>query len=378
MEKAVDAQMISPIRELRWLYRDAEAKAARLRLVVHVRSILDRAPWEAAVAEVLSAILTFSGAKNATIRSATGEVWQCDEQGVSSQPITELFEVKFRGTVRMAKEWIELGLSKPAVPINDEDRETIQIVVDQLAAHLTAERQRAVRERLALDLQTRERELARLVELMIGVQEQERRRIAYDLHDSVAQSLVSLLFQLEAASVALHDNESSKEAIESAIQIARTSIGDVRDAIAALRPAELDDLGLEAALRGRLDSLTNIEVRFQSDLGCQRFAAPLEVTFYRIAQEALANAVKHSACSRINVRLLVDDPDLISLRITDNGCGITALPPTNDKEGCGIGLSSMRERMALIGGILEIRSTPGDGTTVLAQAPITNLMKDPI
>ncbi|WP_244564844.1 histidine kinase, partial [Rhizobium sullae] len=96
-----------------------------------------------------------------------------------------------------------------AFPMNEQDREAIQIVTDQLAAFLAAESQRILREQLTSDLQARERDLARLIEAMIGAQEQERRRIAYDLHDGVAQSLASLLFRLEAAVVAMEDTQSA-------------------------------------------------------------------------------------------------------------------------------------------------------------------------
>lgn len=374
MEEANEGAMASPIRELRRLYRDAEAKAARLRLIVDVRSMLDRSPWETSVHEVLSAIAGFAGANRASIHSQTGENWQYGTG--SSPPTADTVEMRFIGAAWMGIEQLELALSRSAFPIHEDDRKTIQIVTDQLAGSLAAERQHAVREQLTINLQARERELARLVEAMIGAQEQERRRIAYDLHDGVAQSLVSLLFHLEAAGVAMDDAGTARRAIESGIEIARSSIRDVRGAIAALRPAELDDLGLEAALRARLDSIANMDVQFRSDLNGGRLPGPLEVTFYRVAQEALANATKHSGCSRIDLRIALESPQSVCLTVTDNGRGIAVAPAFNDQEGGGVGLSAMRERMALIGGSLTIHSTPGTGTVVVAQAPIPNPMKE--
>ncbi|MEF0943634.1 LysR substrate-binding domain-containing protein [Rhizobium sp. BR 362] len=247
MEEAIDA-MASPIRELRRLYRDAEAKAARLRLIVDVRSMLDRAPWEATVGEVLSAIAAFAGANTASIRSQTGEIWQCAGQAGSSQSISDIAETKFMGTAWMAEEQLELRLSKTAFPIHDDDRKTIKIVADQLAAFLKAERQHAVRERLTFDLQARERELARLVEAMIGAQEQERRPVAYDLHDGVAQSLVSLLFHLEAAGVATHAMNPAKQAIEGvyAELLGGLRRGEIDFLIGAMRnPLPIDDVEQE-------------------------------------------------------------------------------------------------------------------------------------
>jgi signal transduction histidine kinase len=374
MEEANEGAMASPIRELRRLYRDAEAKAARLRLIVDVRSMLDRSPWETSVHEALSAIAGFAGANMASIHLQTGENWQYGAG--SSPPTADTAEMRFIGTAWMGTEQLELALSRSAFPIHEDDRKTIQVVTDQLAGSLAAERQHAVREQLTINLQARERELARLVEAMIGAQEQERRRIAYDLHDGVAQSLVSLLFHLEAVGVAMDDADTARRAIESGIEIARSSIRDVRGAIAALRPAELDDLGLEAALRARLDSIANMDVQFRSDLNGRRLAGPLEVTFYRVAQEALANATKHSGCSRIDLRIALESPQSVCLTVTDNGRGITVAPAFNNQEGGGVGLSAMRERMALIGGSLIIHSAPGTGTVVVAQAPIPNPMKE--
>lgn len=377
MEDANDDAIATPIRELRRLYRDAEEKAARLRLIVDVRSTLDRSPSETSVHEALTAIVVFAGAATASLRSQSGEMWQCVGQNGQQRPMIDPAETRFIGTAWRDGEQMELRLSRPAFPIHEDDRSTIQIVADQLAVFLAAERQQSIQKQLTMDLQARERDLARLVEAMIGAQEQERRRVAYDLHDGVAQSLVSLLFHLEAAGVAMHDAGAAKQAIESGIEIARMSIRDVRGAIAALRPAELDDLGLEAALRARLDGITDKDVAFQSDLNGQRLSGPFEVTFYRVAQEALANAVKHSSCSRIEVRLSTEDPQSVTLTITDNGCGIAVTPAPNARNGWGVGLSAMRERMTLIGGSLTIRSTPGAGTAILARAPITNPVKEP-
>lgn len=368
MEDADYDGMATPIHELRRLYRDAEAKAARLRLIVDVRTMLDRDPLDASIYEALSTIAGFAGASLAAIRSATGAAWQFPAQASTSAVAAEAVAETFIGRAWASGEAMELRLSRLAFPISAEDREAILIVADQLAVFLAAERQRALRERLTLDLQARERELARLVEAMIGAQEQERRRVAYDLHDGVAQSLVSLLFRLEAAGVAVDDTQLARQAIENGIDIVRMSIRDVRGAIAALRPAELDDLGLEAALRARLDGIAAIEHRFHSDLNGRRLPGALEVTLYRVAQEALANAVKHSGCSRIELRLSLDDLQSVTLSVSDNGHGIADGPVVRE-EGRGVGMSAMRERMALISGSIAIRSAPGEGTSVVARAP---------
>lgn len=364
--------IISPIRELRRLYRDAEAKAARLRLIVDVRTKLDRDPLDASMCAALSTIAGFAGASTAMIRSETGAVWQFPAPAAAVDVTTKTADRIFVGKAWRGGEQLELWLSHLASPSNEQDCEAIQVVADQIAAFLSAERQRLLREQLTLDLQSRERELARLVEAMIGAQEQERRRVAYDLHDGVAQSLASLLFRLEAAGVTIEDTRLAKDAVEGGIELVRMSIAGVRAAIASLRPAELDDLGLEAALRARLDDIQSVQVRFHSEMNGRRLSDAQEVTLYRVAQEALANAEKHSGCSRIDLRLAFDEPQSITLTIADNGGGIAGTPIVN-AGGHGVGISAMRERMALIGGSISICSGDGEGTIVAARAPIPPL-----
>ncbi|MDP9836980.1 signal transduction histidine kinase [Neorhizobium huautlense] len=365
----------SPIRELRRLYRDAEAKAARLRLIVDVRTMFDAGPVDASMHGALSAIAGFSGASMASIRAETDMRWQFPANGVEHGALNESTAHAFVGKGWAGGEQVELRIAGLAAALEEADRDAIQVVTDQIAGFLASERQRVLRGQLTADLKARERDLENLVKAMIGAQEQERRRIAYDLHDGVAQSLVSLLFRLEAAGVTVSDASPAKEAIESGIEIVRMSIGDVRGAIEALRPAELDDLGLEAALRARLDDIDCVQISFHADLGGSRLSDVLEVTLYRVAQEALANAVKHSGCSRIDLRLASEHPQSVSLAITDNGQGIADLSMSRER-GQGVGMSAMRERMALIGGSLCVQSEPGGGTSVIARAPVSVTLKE--
>lgn len=366
--------MTSPIRELRRLYRDAEAKAARLRLIVDIRTMLDCGPPEASMQGVLSAIAGFSGAATASIHLEPDTTWQFPAHVVPGREDARNDHV-FSGKAWIGGEQVELRLCGLAAPLDQPDCDALQIVADQLATFLAAERQRLVRERLTSDLEARERDLEKLVKAMIGAQEQERRRVAYDLHDGVAQSLVSLLFRLEAAGVAGETDGSARDAIEGGIEVVRSSIGEVRRTIAALRPAELDDLGLEAALRARLDDVEGARLSFRSDLGGHRLPDVLEVTLYRVAQEALANAVKHSGCDRIDLRLETAEPQFVVLSVSDNGQGFANTPLVKER-GRGVGMSAMRERMALIGGSLSIRSEPGKGTVVIAHAPVSVPLKE--
>lgn len=370
--------MASPILELRRLYRDAQAKSARLRLIVDVRIVLDREPFDTSITAALSVIAGFAGAGAVTMRSEQGQTWMFPCPAPGGDVIAGDVGAVFLGTSSVSEEPLELALSSLASPIGDEDQETIQVVTDQLAAFLAAEKQRVLGERLTLDLQARERELARLVEAMIGAQEQERRRVAYDLHDGVAQSLAGLLYRLEAAGISIEDPRSARDALEVGIDIVRMSIAEVRGAIAALRPAELDDLGLEAALRARLEEIQAIELSFHSDFNGRRLPGAMEVTFYRVAQEAISNALKHSGCSRIDLRLGCDGAHFITLTVADNGRGIADFPVIK-AAGRGVGMSAMRERMALIGGSISIGSGygAGTGTVIVARAPVASQEREP-
>src|SRR5919199_3286922 len=238
--------------------------------------------------------------------------------------------------------------------------------------------------RLRALLQERDAHLQDLVERMIQGQEEDRRRVAYDIHDGLAQLMVSAHQHLQTFGM-LHRRQDPKadQALERGLFMLQKSIEEVRKVIAGLRPSELDDFGLVAAIQLYVQSLRD-EHGWQGEVvdegGPERFPAPVEVTVYRIVPEALTNAQRHGEARRARVALDRDD-GWLRLTVQDWGRGF-AMDRPGDKPAAGaepghhVGLHSMRERANLLGGTFEIESAPGEGTTVRAAIPLLQASED--
>jgi signal transduction histidine kinase len=213
----------------------------------------------------------------------------------------------------------------------------------------------------------RQAELQDYAALVIRAQEDERRRLARELHDDTAQALIALSRGLEA----LADSRSARRAqaddarwVEDLRELADRSLESVRRACRDLRPSVLDDLGLAAALDWLAQG--TIQRGLPCTLRIEGTAFPVpgeaELVFFRIAQEALTNAWRHAQARRAEV-LLAYEPARLRLRVLDDG---QAFDPTQERQrrGNGLGLLGMRERAALVGADLEIASRPGQGTSV--------------
>jgi signal transduction histidine kinase len=219
----------------------------------------------------------------------------------------------------------------------------------------------------AIDRARMQAELRRLEAAARSAEEEERRRIGRELHDEAAQSLVLLRLQLEMmqrdAPDALHPR------LLQTREIAERTIDDLRRTIAALSPAQLERLGLERALRQlteRLRKMYPVTIQVSIPNSCGEIDRPLQDVIYRVAQESLNNIHKHSQATRI--KLLLDSTDKsIRLSVRDNGTGFDA--KTALAKPMSFGLAGMRERAALLGGTLQVRSAPGKGATVTLELP---------
>jgi PAS domain S-box-containing protein len=227
--------------------------------------------------------------------------------------------------------------------------------------------------RLYEELAERKRTLHDLVGQMMTAQEEERRRVAYEVHDGFTQTAAAAYRRL-ALFVEHRPPESARdrEELEEAVALVRRTVGEARRVIANLRPTTLDDFGLTIAVRMQTEELRaeGYETTYEETLGDVRLQATLETALFRVAQEALTNVRKHAQTDRVHVALGLRD-GAVRLEISDRGCGFA---PAEAKQGAGpgerVGLSSMRERLALLGGALEIRSEPGSGTSVVAEVPL--------
>jgi signal transduction histidine kinase len=195
--------------------------------------------------------------------------------------------------------------------------------------------------------------------------EAERTRWARELHDSTLQGLGALLLALGSARRA-DDPARMRAAVDAAVEQLETEIDALRSLIRELRPASLDELGPKAAvedLAGRTAACTGVEVTTQVAL--DRHVHELEVSVYRVIQEALANAVRHAGAEHVDIEV-TDDEGIVTARICDDGAGFD---PTATREG--FGLAAMRERVSLLNGTLEIDSAAdGSGSCVTALLPI--------
>ncbi|HET8814919.1 MAG TPA: sensor histidine kinase [Solirubrobacterales bacterium] len=198
----------------------------------------------------------------------------------------------------------------------------------------------------------------------LHAQEEERARVARDLHDEVNQSLTGLLLRLEAAREAAPPELEGELAETKAL--ANQAMTELLSLARQLRPTALDDLGLAAAIggqveqlgRGEVDAALSVEGDF-SDLGDDA-----QLVVYRVAQEALSNAARHSGAGRIEVRMRRSDEGGVILEVADDGRGFAF-----DESQRGLGISGMRERALLVGGELTIESRPGRGTTARLRVP---------
>ncbi len=222
----------------------------------------------------------------------------------------------------------------------------------------------AARAAVAVDLSARVARdaLRRIVE----AQELERRRLARELHDQTGQELTSVLLGLKAVGEAKNDAEHA-DALAAVREQVLETLHDVRRLAVELRPKALDDFGLTPALERLRDTFsqqTGMRVELESRIR-ERLPADVETALYRIVQEALTNIVKHAQASTISI-VLAHQAGAVTVLIEDDGRGFTH----GDGSDEGLGLLGMGERLALLGGRLKIESTPGSGTTIVAEVPL--------
>ena len=221
-------------------------------------------------------------------------------------------------------------------------------------------------------LATKEEELSRFAARTIELQELDRRRMAGEIHDGISQPLVSAWYHLRAAQASAPPGTVADElvAIESLVSDA---LDEARRATGGLRPVVLDDLGLAAGLRSLAAGLSGFEVELDVDLDLEAGSPPLaphvETAVYRVAQEALQNVQKHARSTAVRI-LLHRRAGGLELSVVDDGLGFE---PHEEPLPTTYGLEGMRERAALIGARLEVRSLPGSGTTVRLLVPTNRL-----
>lgn len=207
------------------------------------------------------------------------------------------------------------------------------------------------------NLEASERQLRALSAKLLRIQDDERRRIARELHDSTAQSLAALEMNMSLLEPLASDSRTSQIVAETR-QIARDCCLELRTISYLLHPPLLDEVGLAFALRWFCDGFskrTSIPINLAIPQNVPRLPVEAETTLFRVTQEALSNIYRHAGASAVWITLSVAD-EVVSLEIRDNGSGFTR--PESESGASGVGVAGMRERLAHLGGKLEIRSSP--------------------
>jgi signal transduction histidine kinase len=221
----------------------------------------------------------------------------------------------------------------------------------------------AKRAAIAIDMSRRvSRDAMRRV---VDAQELERTRLARELHDETGQALTSILLGLKELEQGVGPGQT--ERVAAVRKLVVSTLQGVRRLAVELRPAALDDFGLAPALERLVENHRQhkeIAIDLEIRIGDERLPADVETTMYRIVQEALTNIAKHAQATRISV-LVTRKQNAAVVVVEDDGGGFDAASPT-----AGLGLSGMRERVALVGGKLRLETSPGAGTTIAAEVPL--------
>jgi signal transduction histidine kinase len=225
---------------------------------------------------------------------------------------------------------------------------------------------------LLLDALTSDRaRMRRLASLVITAQDEERSRIARELHDSTAQSLTAIVLQLSAAARDARAPEIAAR-LTDVKDMAGMALEEVRTLSHRVHPRVLDDLGLVAAVRWlarQARESSNVDITVDALGDAEHIPPQVASVLYRVAQEALTNAVRHASPSTVAITVRAD-AHLATLEVADDGRGFDIAEAEARRPG--MGLFSMRERVSLVDGRLELGSSPGTGTRVTATIPLTN------
>lgn len=211
-----------------------------------------------------------------------------------------------------------------------------------------------------------------LLNKTISIQEEERKKISRELHDETSQALTSIIVGLRVLAEKIQ-SPTERENILQMRQLVAETLQAVHNLAVELRPVLLDDLGLEAAVQRYTENYMrqygiNVEINF-TNLKRERFLPEIEITLYRLVQEALTNIAKHANASNVSITFCKQRAKLF-LTIGDNGVGFDLNDVAHTGGKIGLGLYGMRERIALLNGKFDIKSAVGKGTVIEVEIPV--------
>jgi two-component system CheB/CheR fusion protein len=303
---------------------------------------------------------------------AADERWHINKEGVRFYVSGVLVPLRdgggaLTGFAKIARDLTERKQLEDALRVAHHELETRVEGRTAELQELTGKLLGEVKERTAVEEQVRD-----LLRRLVNIQENERRRIARELHDQLGQQLAALRLALAAVGQEADGRVRLGERLRRSEAILSQLDSDVDFLAWEMRPASLDDLGVEAALRHFLYEWSkhfNVEADFHSSgFEGARLQPEVETNLYRILQEALQNVHKHAGAGRVDV-LLERRGDTAVLIVEDNGQGYDPEAEVTADSNKGMGVINMRERAALVGGSLEIESASGEGTTIFVRVP---------
>ena len=223
---------------------------------------------------------------------------------------------------------------------------------------------------------SRERQIRALKERILSAHEEERSRVAGELHDSIGQSLAAMQFRVESLLKEMHENGNrpGTNALDAVMQMIQNIATEVRRIQQDLRPSLLDDLGILAAIRWfcREFQTTYSSIRIEQQIGVQEdeVSPSLKIVIFRIMQESLNNIAKHSKADLVNLSLKKTN-GMIEICVRDNGQGFDVNETiSKEKAERGLGLSSMEQRAKFSGGCFRVETNEGKGTLIQVSWPL--------
>lgn len=259
------------------------------------------------------------------------------------------FEMKLR-----TKDGRDFPVAASSARLPEESGGKLVLILRDMSAQQRAEKQRYQH---------------KLTHFAIQAQEEERKRIARELHDGIGQALYSILVGLNVVRQG-NPSEAVMQHVTELVNMTSRAMEEVKRMALELRPSALDDLGLLPALRSlmkRLEKTFHLQIELHVQGEKRRYSAPMETALYRIVQEAMTNTAKYAQASQLGIMFENREKEVV-VTIVDDGIGFEVEKTLNF--GKGLGLFGMKERAQLLGGTVDIRSAPQEGTTVIVRIPL--------
>jgi PAS domain S-box-containing protein len=314
-----------------------------------------------------AALRVYGHARQEFLRMSLGDLRRPDERRdfLRNEPGGSVYRGVFR---HMNKSGAPLDIDAVAHLVSWRGRRARLVVINDITERLHT--QEAL-ERANRELELSHERLRALSRRLLEVQEEERGRLARDLHDDIGQALTALKIQLESLQRA--GDSALRARVAEGVETVQHTLERVRQLSLSLRPSQLDDLGLAAALRSHLDrqaGVGGLAPHFDAAEAPGDLDPDTETACFRVAQEAITNVLRHARARNLWVRLFTSGGQL-ALSVRDDGRGFELeAARRRAASGASLGLVGMEERIAQLGGSLELRAAAGQGTTLLATFPM--------